>query len=102
MKSILKNLIMSAILCIAPSVFAGTSALNCKVKSIHALEDDNDQYAEVVCASGTLSVFAKSDSVKSILISAKVSNGEINISVESDDAFKKTGTLHKIQRVELN
>ena len=102
MKSITKTSIVLAVLLGSFSAFASTGATNCKVTELHAIEGDNDQYATVKCDSGVVTVLAKSESVKAILVAAKVADKKLNISVSADYAFQKSETLHTIEKVELD
>lgn len=105
MKLTSKIFILSALMHGSFSAFASTgatSAINCKVSELWALEGDNDLYARVICERGKIDVVAKSESVKSVLQAAKVSDKTVYVLVDADDAFKKTETSHKIWRVELH
>ncbi len=94
--------ITSVLMVCSFSTFASTGSINCKVTSLHAIENDDDLYGTVKCESGSLAILARSESVKAILLASKVSDKSLNISVSTDNAFQKNGTLNTVERVELN
>ena len=88
-------------LLISLNCHANTTASNCKIASFKAVSNSNELITILDCEEGSIITSTKSDTIKSILLTAKSSLFQIRITVNTKNAFQKNSYAHTLEKIEM-